>query len=509
MKSVIGRVALAAVLALVPVAGCTAVPARTTAAKPAWADPSARPDLAPFYKQRLRWSRCGAFQCAELRVPMDYARPGDGRAFVLPVARAAAGDPARRIGSLVFNPGGPGASGVGELKDGVLDSFGKSVRTRFDIVGFDTRGVAGSRPAVNCAPGKGREPRDTAPGTLDPRTPAERAAALADARDGLAACRARSGAILPHVGTKDAARDMDVLRAALGDERLTYLGWSYGTALGTTYGELFPPRVRAMVLDGAIDPSRDWYRRAVGQGAAFGRALEDYARNCHKIAGDVCPARTPEEILDLVDDLYERTARRPLPVRDAGWGLDSSLLHDSVSLAMYTPEAQWKDLSKGLSAAAEGDGTALAATIDENARARAPRDNSEEALLAVDCLDVPHPADPRAYWNVLDRAYDEAGLFGTASVVEALGCRGWPGPKGTPHRAHAPGLARVMVIGTTGDPATPYDEAQSLAGQLPNGMLLTYKGLGHTAYGRSNACVTGAVDAYLTDLRPIRSGTTC
>ncbi|WP_107503537.1 alpha/beta fold hydrolase [Streptomyces sp. st115] len=317
----------------------------------------------------------------------------------------------------------------------------------------------------------------------------------------------------------------DVLRAALGERELTYLGWSYGTSLGTAYAELFPRRVRAMVLDGAIDPSLDWSQRVLSQSAGFRRSVDDYADHCAEVAGDSCPADSPDAIRALIERLYTRAGREPLPVsEDSSYaeygGMDATAVLDAVSKAMYTPEDQWEPLSRALAAADAGDATGLGA-LDEEEPAEdsgeggpgdedvTPVDNEGAALTAVNCLDVPHPRDLDAYWDVLPRAEKAAGVYGTAGVTAELTCRGWPSGGRTPHRVDADGVPPVLVVGTTGGPSTPYAEAESLAEQFPGGMLLTYEGMGHTAYGRGDACVTEKVDAYLVGLKPVRPGATC
>ncbi|AOT62205.1 alpha/beta hydrolase [Streptomyces fradiae] len=517
--------ATAALLASIPLSGCGPGDRQQR-------DDAVPAALRPFYEQELRWEPCGEQQCATLDVPMDYTAPGNGRTFTLPLIRATAGNRDRRIGSLVFNPGGPGESGVAMLRDGGIETFSERLRERFDIVGFDPRGVGGSRPAIDCGADDEAEPTgeadeaDSGPHTLHPATARQRAAALTAAEQTAAACREHSGAILPHVGTTDAARDMDVLRAALGDAGLSYLGWSYGTSLGTAYGELFPRKVRAMVLDGAIDPSLTWSQRALSQARGFREAVDDYAEHCSDVVGEACPAGTPEAVRGLLKRLYEATADRPLPVEDSEWGLDTATLHSAVTTSMYTPEEQWEPLSLALGEADRGDGTRLAAIAageppaedEQNAEEESPATDDEtvdstgdadSALTAVNCVDIPHPKDPREYWEALDEAHRAEGDHGSDAVVAALGCKGWPQAGPGPHRVRADGLPPVLVVGTTGDPSTPYHEAQSLARQLPHGMLLTYEGLGHTAYGRAGACVDTAVDAYLVDLTPVEPGKTC
>ncbi|WP_234315291.1 alpha/beta hydrolase [Streptomyces globisporus] len=526
----------------------------------AGADPAARPDLRRFYGQKLDWRPCGDFRCATLTVPRDYDRPGDGETFVLPVAKAATAVPGKRLGSLVLNPGGPGEPGVRLLKDGVADDIGKGVRERFDVVSFDPRGVGGSKPALTCLTEDRADEESPAAGAgeapLYPRTDAERAGALADARATAAACRRASGPLLPHVGTDDAARDMDVLRAALGERRLTYVGWSYGTSLGTSYAEQFPRRVRAMVLDGAVDPSLDWRQRVLGQSTGFRDAVEEYAGSCADVVGEACPGTTPGEIRTLVDRLLDRTQHEPLPVDGSEEGLDAAGLVSALSLSMYTPEAQWEGLSEALRAADDGDGTKLAALAagdedadgetdagtsggpaedgptddeptddeptdgeptdgepaqDEPADGEAPgvpEDNGDAALIAVNCLDVPHPRDAQAYWDALAPADEAAGVYGTSGVTSELVCKDWPAGTQRPHRVHAPGVPPVLVVGTAGDPATPYGEAVSLARQFPGGMLLSFEAPGHTGYGR-DACVGEKVEKYLVSLTKVRPGTTC
>ncbi|WP_369778175.1 alpha/beta hydrolase [Streptomyces sp. R33] len=524
-----------AALAATALAGCG--PAGDDARPPASGaesvDPAGQHELQGFYRQKLSWTRCGELQCATLTVPMDYAHPEDGRTFTLPLAKAVTADPAGRIGSLVFNPGGPGESGVDQLKSGGLSSFSERARARFDIVGFDPRGVAGSKPAVDCGSSDSAAEDQPTSGAGDtstslyPKTDAERHAALTDAERQAAACKDRSGAILPHVGTLDAARDMDVLRAALGDDKLTYLGWSYGTYLGTVYGELFPRRVRALVLDAAADPALDWSEAALQQATGFRKSVEDYAGQCASVVGDACPAATPDGIRTVITDLYARVSKRPLRIKGTEERLDQAMLHTAVSMSMYSPESQWQPLSEALRAAQQGDGTKLAEIADPGISAQdessdssdssgsgpgatddQPPGNSSDALIAVNCLDQPHPRDPQPYWDLLDRANREAGAFGTSGVLAELICKDWPAGPQKPHRVQAEGLPPALVVGTTGDPATPYEWSKNLAAQLPGGMLLTFRGPGHTAYGRS-ACVTDAVDAYLLDLKPVPDGKTC
>ncbi|QKW06555.1 alpha/beta fold hydrolase [Streptomyces sp. NA04227] len=493
-------------------------------------DPAHSAKLQKFYNQKPRWKNCGdGLQCASLKVPMDYKKP-KGRTFTLPLVKHPAENRKKRIGAIVYNPGGPGASGVEDLKGGTITTFGKKVRARFDVVSFDPRGVGGSKPAIKC-PWKegGSGGGEASAPTLYPDDAQERRTALAGADAEAKNCRKGTGEVLRHVGTPDAARDVDVLRSVLGDKKINFLGWSYGTSLGTTYGELFPHRVRTMVLDGAVDPSLNWQQRALSQGTAFAKSIDDYAQFCPDLAGDRCPGTTPEEIRDVVDTLYRDVEAEPLPVQGSETTVDIQTLHGVITDAMYSPEDQWEGLSDALwEAYDQGDGTKLqklsdgeepetetartAARTMERTAARAAakaEDNSGDALLAINCLDIPHPKDPGAYWKALGGAHRKAGVFGTQSIVDEMSCRNWPKGTTKPHRAKTPGMAPALVIGTTGDPATPYHEARSLAKQLPKGMLLTYEGLGHTAYGRGGSCVSKIVDDYFLHRKKIRAGATC
>ncbi|MEE1783404.1 alpha/beta hydrolase [Streptomyces sp. SP17BM10] len=525
----VGLILTMAALGVTALAGCIPASGDTAAESTdtALTGSAQQSALQTFYRQKPTWTTCGELQCATLTVPVDYAHPETGQTFTLPLARSVTADPARRMGSLVFNPGGPGESGVEQLKSGGLSFFSERARARFDIVSFDPRGVAGSKPAVDCGSSdfadQDQPESDSASMSAYPKTAAERSAALADAEKQVASCKARSGAILLHVGTLDAARDMDVLRAALGDEKLSYLGWSYGTYLGTVYGELFPHRVRALALDGAVDPSLDWSEATLQQGKAFRKSVDDYAQKCATVVHDACPATTPDGIHKVITDLHRRTAKHPLPINGTTERLDQNMLLTALTKSMYTPESQWQDLSEALRAARGGDGTKLAEIASPGISAQPAQDdssdpgssggqapdNSSVAITAVNCLDQPHPRDAQPYWELLERANQEAGVFGTSAVLAELTCKDWPTGQQQPHRVNAKGLPPALVVGTTGDPATPYPWSQGLAAQLPGGMLLTFKGSGHTAYGRSNACVDDAVDAYLIDLKPVPSGTAC
>ena len=486
-----------------PTSPPAARPPVSTSAAPA---PSGTGALATFYGQRLGWRSCGeGFECTRLRVPLDYAKPG-GDTFALPVVRARSSAGASRIGSLVVNPGGPGGSGV-EYVRAIAGSVPGPIASRFDLVGFDPRGVGDSEPAIECISDRELDEYVAAP--AGPDQPGEVAIAVAQARRLAAGCARQSGRLLPHVGTRDAARDLDVLRAALGDAKLTYLGKSYGTYLGATYAELFPALIRAAVLDGAVDPSLSGERLNDEQARGFEAALRAALASCAQAR--TCGA-TPAEAVRRLDAVLDRVERTPLAAPSAGGRrLTEGTALYGVAAGLYS-RATWPVLAVALDRAADGDGSPLLWLADALTD-RAPDgrfSNQVEANTAVNCVDHPSPQDVAAYQAEAARAARSAPHFGAAVVWGELPCAFWPArPTNAPHAVTARGAPPILVVGTTGDPATPYRWAVSLARQLTRGVLLTYDSEGHTAFLKGNDCVDDAVTAYLVDLRVPRDGTRC
>ncbi|MBC7552100.1 MAG: alpha/beta fold hydrolase [Cellulomonas sp.] len=461
--------------------------------------------LQPFYDQAIEWSACDAFECAKAQVPVDYADPSAG-SLELAVKRApaTAGKP---IGSLLVNPGGPGASGV-DLVDSVVGTFGKDVLAQYDVVGFDPRGVASSNP-ITCLDDAGKDMLLST--DFDYATDAGIAAATAAYTALGAACEANTGPLLGHVDTVSAARDMDVLRAALGDEKLTYLGYSYGTALGATSAGLFPEKVGRMVLDGALDPALSSAELGLGQAVGFEGALRAYVTDCQ--GGASCAlAGTPDDGLKQIKALLDQARRSPLPTT-GDRTVTSTIAFYGIAVTLYD-NASWRFLTQALTAAInDNDGTTLLQLADFYNDRNADgsfASNSSEAFTAINCLDGASSADPavmRAEAAQLEAAAPTVGyFFGYGGVI----CAGWPHPPtGAPGAITADGAPPIVVIGTTNDPATPNQWAENLAAELASGVLLTYEGEGHTAYGRSNECILGAVDAYLLEGTVPAEGTRC
>lgn len=489
--------AVAVLGVLVLLAGCSAPKHQSAVAARSASTPSGTsaidPALRSFYDQTIEWTTCGDFQCAMAQVPIDYADPAAGATEVaLKRAPAAGGAP---IGSLLMDPGGPGVSGT-DYVDAAVKKIGKDVLASYDLVGFDPRGVAHSTP-VKCLDDAAKDHLLST--DFDFSTDAGLAAAEAAYTAMGQACVANTGLLLAHVDTVSAAKDMDVLRAALGDASLNYLGYSYGTALGATYAGLFPERVGRMVLDGALDPALSSAELGLGQAAGFEGALRAYVADCQ--GGAKCPLTgTVDEGLAQVRDLVERARRSPLPTKNDR-GLTGMLAFYGILLTLYD-NAYWPVLTQALTAAiTDNDGTVLMQLADlynERSADGTFSSNSTEAFTAVNCLDGASSSDPAQMRAEADQALKVAPTLGYYFGYGGVVCAHWPYPAtGKPGPISADGAAPILVVGTTNDPATPYKWAEALASELSSGTLLTYEGEGHTAYGRSNDCVLDTVGAYL------------
>ncbi len=464
--------------------------------------------VAGYYAQKLRWHTCDKqFQCARLLVPFDYKRPA-WRRFSLPVIRLPASDPAHRIGSLVLNPGGPGGSGIAYALQ-ARSVVSAAVRARFDIVGFDPRGVGASIPAVNCLTGP---QLDTYFATSDnPTSPAQLSTLVSQSKLFARGCERDSGALLPYVGTANAARDMDVLRAALGDAKLTYLGKSYGTYLGTWYAHLFPTHIRAMVLDGAVDPSESSLDLNKVQAEGFQVALKSFISSCLHLAG--CPlghGGTVTAAIAKLQGLLNRAARKPLVSQVAGQPANQAMLLGGVAASLYST-TYWPYLRAGLTAAFSGDGTIMVELADalEERSPNGHYTNLAAANMAVNCVDRPWPHNLATWRAAAASAAKSAPQFGTAIMWSSLPCAYWPVPAAKPVALRGAGAPPILVIGNTKDPATPFQWAQALSRDLKSGVLLGWNGNGHTAYMMGSSCIDNAVDRYLINLIPPASGTMC
>jgi pimeloyl-ACP methyl ester carboxylesterase len=434
-------------------------------------------------------------------VPLDYAHP-DGPTIQIAVARHPAEVPSERIGSLVINPGGPGTSGIDDLPN-ELSALGTDVLDRFDVVSFDPRGVERSSPVL-CGSGGGPGGAGSSP-RVDPvpTTTAARQALLRNDQDFAAQCEHVSGSILPHVGTADVARDLDRIRAALGDAKLTFIGHSYGTLLGATYAALYPQHVRAMVLDGAVDPALTTTAYVTGQAQSFETQLDAFFAWCAADPG--CAWHPTGSPTAAVLALVQAAREHPLAVSGGG-SAGPAELYDAL-LAGLGAESSWPELADALAQAAAGNGTG-AATMSGRYETGGST-NGADAEQAVDCLDHPVDRDPSSYPALAAQVGRSAPVFGPLLAWGLLGCATWPvHPTRVPAPVTDPGAPPIVVVGTTGDPVTPYAWAVSLARELDHGALLTWQGQSHVAEFYS-ACVRAAVQAYLVGGTVPAAGASC
>ena len=479
-----------------------------------------------YYGQALSWGGCTPFarsdldrqlmggaglQCTRLTVPLDYAKP-DGDTITVGVLRKPASKPEARIGSLVINPGGPGAGGMaaaahlsGQAKDSELAQ-------RFDFVGFDPRGVGASEPSVKCLTDMERDAERADDDELD-TSAAGIAKVETEMKDYAAKCAERTGkgaAMLANLGTRDVVKDMDVLRSALGDTKLTYLGYSYGTRIGSTYAETFPANVRALVLDGALDPNQSAVDELVAQGAGFEKAFEDFVDWC-VARSDCALGRDKSKALAEFQGLVRPLGQRPIDVGD-GRKLSYSDATTGAVQALYSKDF-WEYLNNGLTELKNNRATTLMLLADSYMERGqdGKYSTTQDAFTAIRCVDDPRVTDKNVVLEA-QRRYKQVAPFlddgnPPSSALDA--CAFWPVPNtATPHLPNVAGLPPVLVISTTNDPATPYQAGVNLAKALGAG-LLTFESTQHTAFLQKNKCVDDAGTRYLVDLTLPPSGTRC
>ena len=494
--------ALSSALVLVGCSGTGVVaPSEGTGSVPA--------EYAPFYTQQLSWTNCGeALQCATAKAPVDWAKP-TGATMSLALIRHVATS-SDRLGSLFVNPGGPGGSGVAFVRDSLNYAVDKKVQANYDVIGFDPRGVGASTP-VTCVSSASEMDQWIYGLNSQPRfSPAWLAEREADSQAYAAGCAQKTGDLLFHVDTVSAAKDLDMLRAAVGDSVFNYLGYSYGTLLGATYADLFPTRVGRMVLDGALDPASTGSEVLETQAVGFENALTSYLRWCFQQkqcpftasgAGHPGTAATEAELSSArsrISQLLAALDKTPLTGTD-GRKVGADTMVTAIITPLYS-STQWPALTSIFNAVAAGKADAALASADSyNNRVNGKYlDNSSEAFTAVNCLDYPVSTSPST-WTATATALEKASpVFGSYLAYGEVLCNAWPA-KSTrvPAPVKAVGSPDILVVGTTGDPATPYQWAVNLAKELPNGHLLTYVGEGHTAYNKGSMCVNDAVDAFL------------
>ena len=480
-------------------AGCTiAAPPKTPVVSPA--------GLEKFYQQQVDWSDCEpqGMQCATVTAPIDWDDPAGGD-IELAVVRLATDSKARE-GSLLMNPGGPGGSGVQLVQLAAESVTSDDLRKNFDIVGWDPRGV-GLSTGVSCYDDADMDAFLYGVPVNPAGSDAWLAEQVAAETKFAAACAESTGELLGNIDVESNARDMDLLRAVLGDTKLNYLGFSYGTSFGAHYAELFPDNVGRLVLDGAVDPSLSSAETFTVQMGGFENAFRAYLADC--LGGPTCPfTGTLDEALAQASALFAGVEGRAL-TGDDGRQLTASTLGTALSYPLYD-QGSWPALSQMLAelGASDGDATMALQFADAyNGRNSdgSYADQSMAVYTAATCLDSTFTGGldaTKATMATIEAAAPTVGKYVAYGdwVHIDIACQNWAYPSAImPHAIAADGAAPILVLGTTNDPATPYAWAQAMAGQLSSGVLVTREGEGHTAYGQGNACVDATVDDYLID----------
>jgi pimeloyl-ACP methyl ester carboxylesterase len=498
---------------------------------------------APAHRERpevpeLSWHDCGdGLQCATASVPLDHDRPR-GRHISLSLAKRTATDPAHRIGTLFVNNGGPGNSVLDFMRSDVVDVVPATARARFDVVGFDPRGVGESTP-VRCFASVAAQEAFFGELAPFPVSAEEIAQATTAARRLGRECRRRNGDLLDHVSTADVARDLDLLRQSVGDDQLTFAGYSYGGLIAMTYAQLHPGRVRATLLDGAPDPvawTRGTYAQRnepfsvrVGSHVASGDALGSFLDQCQAAGPDACAFASPDT-RGSWDALMARLLQGPvvvdLPPGPAGPGgpvpISYAFAVDSMRGALQFPPI-WADVAglfEAIEQAAAAPSAAPTASVapattvaDEPAAAAddEPYDNSREALVAVACAETRNPRDARRWTGAATAADREAPYFGADLAWLSLPCATWPGraADAVAGRFDAVTAHPMLFVNSRFDAASPYARAAAVAARTPGARLLTVEGAGHPASFIPNECVAAAVGAYLVDLTLPAAGAVC
>ncbi|WP_329256975.1 alpha/beta hydrolase [Streptomyces sp. NBC_01478] len=476
--------------------------------------------------QKLSWKDCPApsesegggtapsplpngdkWQCATMKAPLDWNKPkGDTIGLALVRAKSS-GAASKRIGSLVFNFGGPGGSGVT-----TLPAFGDdyaTLRTRYDLVSFDPRGV-GRSAGIECESDSQLDEYFQQDATPDDT--AERTKLLANTEQFNAACEKHSKKMLPQVRTTDAARDMDLMRQVLGDDKLHYFGISYGTELGGVYAHLFPKHVGRAVFDAVVDPTQNSEQGSLGQAKGFQLALDNFAADCTSKTTDCPLGDTAQDVKDRIAKLLKDLDSKPIPGIFPRQ-LTQTAATNGIAQALYSKDF-WEYLTEGLEQAYSGDGKVLMVLSDSmNGRSEnGEYSNIAAANVAINCADD----KPRYTADYVEQKLPEfraaSPLFGDFLAWGMVGCTDWAVPGAADHPdVSAAGSAPILVVGNTGDPATPYEGARKMVDALGKGVAveLTYKGQGHGAYDSKNKCVQSAVNGYLLNGKVPAAGTVC
>ena len=466
--------------------------------------PETPTSLSAYYAQELQWQSCYEnYQCADLLAPIDYTNLKTGT-FNISVLK----NPTtykKKLGSLIINPGGPGGSGV-DYAYAAEYLFSSAILNAYDIVGFDPRGVSRSEPII-CLSDKELDANYAS--DAKPDNEKEFAQTLIDSKKFIQQCEEKNKH-LNSFSTANAARDMDILRQAVGDKQLNYMGKSYGTFLGTLYARFFPDKVGRMVLDGAVDPTISDFQQSLTQAIGFDKAFAAFAADCNKRSN--CPLpKDKDAAVEFMKQLYKQAEKNPLATKSNDRVLSESLMVLGTASALYDSSAGWPDLRKAIAEARKGQSDTFLKLADEytgRLEDGTYRSNEFDSAAIIDCLDFKDKRSIEAMKKDV-RIFDEqAPLFGPYLAYSGLGCKYFETPKATkilPTKTANP----IVIIGTTGDPATPYQWAQGLNRLLTNSSLISLTGDGHTGQGQGNTCVDSQVDNfYLKNAFPATSSCT-
>ena len=445
----------------------------------------------------INWAACpdtapeSLVQCGNLEVPFDYDNPEEG-SFVLYIKRRQATVPSERIGSLLVNPGGPGFGGS-SLADDAAYYFSENLLNRFDIIGWDPRGTGLTTPAVDCV-----DSFDEYVGLDSPPDTPEEKQALIDASQAFNdKCEENAGTILPYISTRASAADINSIRLALGEEKISYFGFSYGSELGATWATMFPNTVRAAVFDGAVDPLSTSTEEGMAQAGGFEKQLTTFLAQCSKKA--TCEFHNDGNSEDAIDALLLDLDANPLVVSAERTPVTQGVAFTAIAQAMYS-DSYWPQLQSALADAQKGDGAGLLALYDDYYQRKSDGSygNELEAFLAISCLDDPGASSVEEVDASVDAFVAAAPRLG-ANFAHGYSCALWPVPQAQQVTVSGKGAGPIIVIGTTGDASTPLSSSRKMAKALESGVLLVVEADQHTGYG-TNTCIIMAVDNYLIDL---------
>jgi len=458
-----------------------------------------------FVVNPIEWNSCEGststeVECGNIEVPFDYADPDQG-SFVLYVKKHNAANPADRIGSMMVNPGGPGFGGS-SLADDAEYYFSQDLIDRFDIIAWDPRGTGESTPAVDCV-----DTFDEYFGLDSPPETPEEKQALIDASQAFNdKCAENSGTILPYISTKASAQDINSLRLALGEEKVSFFGFSYGSELGTTWATMFPETVRAIVVDGAVDPNASSIQEGMNQAKGFEGQLATFLKQCSERT--TCEFHNNGDAEAAFDQLVLDIDAKPLEVSKDRTPVTQGVLFTAVAQAMYS-DYYWPQLSEALSAAQGGDGKGILQLYDDYYQRKddGTYGNELEAFLAISCLDDPGASSVEDVDSHIEDFIAAAPRLG-GNFAYGYSCALWSVKQAAKVNITGKGAGPIVVVGTTGDAATPLSSTRKMAQGLEQGILIVVDANQHTGYG-ANSCVVKAVDDYLINLTVPANETTC